>query len=103
MASPTIRTTYALDQETVQRLNTLARQWGVSKSAALRRAISMADAAVAPGPDERLAALRQVQKSLALTPARVEQWVREVRAMRRAGTKRIIERHKRHEEAQAER
>lgn len=98
-----IRTTYALDAETVQRLDSLARQWGVSKSAALRRAIGMADASAAPEPEERLAALRSLQKSLALTPAQADQWVREVRAMRRASTKRILERHKHHEEAQTRR
>jgi predicted transcriptional regulator len=43
IASVTIRSAYALDRETVSRLDNLARQWNVSKSEALRRAIRAAD------------------------------------------------------------
>jgi hypothetical protein len=42
MATMTVRATYALDPETVGTLERLARRWGVSKSAALRRAIQAA-------------------------------------------------------------
>ena len=42
MAIATIRSTYALRIETVRQLELLAKRWGVSKSEALRRAISEA-------------------------------------------------------------
>ncbi|MGH9479641.1 MAG: ribbon-helix-helix protein, CopG family, partial [Terriglobales bacterium] len=37
MASTIIRTTYALDADTVTRLDRLARAWKLSRSAALRK------------------------------------------------------------------
>ena len=39
MATPTIKSTYSLDVESVRALDDLARRWQVSKSEALRRAI----------------------------------------------------------------
>jgi hypothetical protein len=42
LASTVVRTTYALDEENVRRLDGLARQWNVPKSEALRRAIRTA-------------------------------------------------------------
>ncbi|HVQ77757.1 MAG TPA: ribbon-helix-helix protein, CopG family [Candidatus Binatia bacterium] len=85
MARTTIRSTYALDVETVQLLERLARQWAVSKSEALRRAIR---AAAEQGvPDEREArrvAWRQLQTGLGLTRERARRWERQVREERRA-------------------
>lgn len=89
MAATVIRTTYALDEETVRRLNRLARQWNVSKSEALRRAIRAADAR-STTPDDRLKALDELQASMRLTPGRAQAWVREVRAERRQGTERRL-------------
>ncbi|MGD2123790.1 MAG: ribbon-helix-helix protein, CopG family [Gemmatimonadota bacterium] len=83
MAKITIRSTFALDPETVAALERLADKWGVSKSAALRRIIDAA--AVVEGVDaasDSLAALKELQERLALTPEQVEAWVQEVRAMR---------------------
>ena len=85
MATTTVRSTYALDPETVGLLERLARQWAVSKSEALRRAIRAA--AERSGPDERaarVAAWRQLQKGVGLTPARARVWARQVLAERRA-------------------
>ena len=89
MASTVIRTTYALDEETVRRLDSLARQWNVSKSEALRRAIRTADA-VAGSPDDRLKALDELQASMRLTHSRAQMWVRAVREERRRSTTRRL-------------
>ena len=43
MATPTIKSTYSLDVESVRALDDLARRWQVSKSEALRRAIRRAE------------------------------------------------------------
>jgi len=85
MASITIRSTYALDEETVQRLANLARRWNVSKSEALRKAIRAADTEL-PGND-RLAALDELQKSIRLTAAEAESWATLSRQERRASSK----------------
>src|SRR5438128_90678 len=47
MGRVTIRSTYAMDVETVRTLERMARRWRISKSAALRRAIQ---AAAGEGP-----------------------------------------------------
>jgi predicted transcriptional regulator len=91
MASTVIRTTYALDEETVRRLDSLARQWNVSKSEALRRVIRSADA-MAGSPDDRLAALDELQSSMRLTHTRAQRWVRELGEERRRSTTRRLAR-----------
>ena len=80
MASVTIRSTYALDAETVERLERLARQWSVSKSEALRRAIRGADRQ--PATEARLAALDALQASMDLTDRKAEAWIRRVQQER---------------------
>jgi Arc/MetJ-type ribon-helix-helix transcriptional regulator len=89
MATTVIRSTYALDAETVRRLESLARQWNVSKSEALRRAIRAADA-TSMTADSRLQALDELQASMRLTPPGAQAWVRDVRAERRRSTARRI-------------
>jgi hypothetical protein len=70
MATTTVRSTYALDPETVALLQRLAQQWAVSKSEALRRAIRAAAERAAPDDRAaRVAAWRQLQKGVGLTPA----------------------------------
>ena len=91
MAATVIRTTYAFDEETVRRLESLARQWNVSKSEALRRAVRAADT-TSTRPDDRLKALDELQASMRLTRSRAETWVRKVRAERRRGTARRLPR-----------
>jgi gamma-glutamylcysteine synthetase len=39
MATPMVKSTYALDAETLTALEQMAKRWGVTKSEALRRAI----------------------------------------------------------------
>ena len=89
MASTVIRTTYAFDEETVRRLEGLARQWNVSKSEALRRAIRAADI-TSTTADDRLKALDELQASMHVTRSGAEAWVRQVRAERRRSTARRL-------------
>lgn len=42
MATMSIRSTYALDAETAQRIKRLARAWGVSQAEVIRRSVSLA-------------------------------------------------------------
>lgn len=86
MAIPKIKATYSLDPETIRLLERLARKWDVSKSEALRRAIR-ASAGAESQPDDRIAALDRLQKSLGLSKAAADAWAREARAMRRVGSK----------------
>jgi Ribbon-helix-helix protein, copG family len=88
MATTTIRSTYALDVETVHTLERRARLWNVSKSEALRRAIRAAAAEHAPETNERLEALDRLQARVKLTPARARTWIRRARAERTASAER---------------
>lgn len=87
MARISIKATYALDVETVDTLERMARRWSVSKSEALRRAVRAAAAEEDRSclPVERL---DQLQRSLALDPAKAKAWIDEIHAERRAGTPR---------------
>jgi Arc/MetJ-type ribon-helix-helix transcriptional regulator len=89
MAATVIRTTYALDEQTVRRLEGLAHQWNVSKSEALRRAIRAADS-TSTTSDDRLKALDELQASMQLAKGRADAWVRKVRTERRRGTARRL-------------
>ncbi|MCI0546463.1 MAG: ribbon-helix-helix protein, CopG family [Candidatus Rokubacteria bacterium] len=84
MAITTIRSTYALDVETVRALERMAQRWKVSKSEALRRAIRAAAAAPAPLRGEALHALDRLQRALALTPAQARAWAARTRTERGA-------------------
>ena len=85
MASTTIRSTYALDVETVRLLDRLARQWAVSKSEALRRAIrAAAERGMSGEREARRSAWRQLQADVGLTRGGAKAWERQVRDERRA-------------------
>lgn len=89
MATTTIKTTYALDIETVKALEALARRWNVSKSEAMRRAIrASASVRAASAPPEPLQALDELQRAVRLAPSAAARWSRLVRAERRAGSRR---------------
>jgi hypothetical protein len=89
MATPVVKTTYALDLDTVRALDELARRWDVSKSEALRRAIrASATLSPAPAPPEPLRALDRLQKALRLAPQDAARWSASVRAERRAASQR---------------
>ena len=79
MAAPIIRTTYALDVATVERLDRLARRWGLSRSAALRKVVREAEE---PGAVERERAWQRLRGSLAATEAAA--WRRRLHQERRA-------------------
>ena len=86
MAKITVRSTYALDPETVESLDRLARRWKVSKSEAFRRIVSAASAVESvDATADALAALRELQELLGLDERKAEAWIREVRAEREAG------------------
>ena len=84
MARMTIKSTYSLDVETVHLLEALARQWKVSKSEALRRAIGAAAKSEGASEKEAIQALNELQRSLRLNRSSAQQWETQVRAERRA-------------------
>jgi hypothetical protein len=88
MATQRVKTTYALDVETVRTLEDLARRWNVSKSEALRRAIRAVS--VLPPMEELTAvqALDRLQGSLGLTPGSAGRWAAAVRTQRRERSRR---------------
>ena len=87
MAITTIKSTYALDVETVRALERMAGRWKVSKSEALRRAIRAA-AGEEPPHTDALHALDRLQRSVSLTPAKARAWAREIRTERQAWSRR---------------
>ena len=89
MATTTIKSTYALDVESVRALEELARRWRVSKSEALRRAIRSEASRQLPEGGDALEALDQLQASLRSRSVDLEQWAREVEAGRRAAGRRL--------------
>lgn len=86
MAIMTIRSTYALDVETVRSLERLARRWRVSKSEALRRSIQSAASANGSDATDKLRALEELQRSVALSKSEVKTWQKQARQMRRASS-----------------
>ncbi len=87
MATPTVKTTYSLDLDTVQALEDLARRWGVTKSEVLRRVIRAA-ASRTNVPTDAIEALDNLQRSLALTPAKARSWAQKARVARKEGSAR---------------
>lgn len=93
MASPVIRTTYALDADTVARLDCLAKEWKLSRSAALRKLIREREPEPKHAPSPRLAALRKLQQiGKRKKRSETEAWLHEIRAMRKASTRHMLQR-----------
>jgi hypothetical protein len=88
MATPTIKSTYTLDLETIRALEDMAQRLGVSKSEALRRAVRSAAGTGRAKGNDALQALDRLQKSLNLTPAKARAWVRSARKERQASSSR---------------
>ena len=88
MATPTIKSTYTLDLETIRALEDMARRLGVSKSEALRRAIRSAAGKAGEDGSDALQALDRLQESLHLTPAKARAWVSSARKERQASSAR---------------
>ena len=89
MATVTVKSTYSLDVATVRQLESLAKRWNTSKSAALRRAIQTAAEQELPADSEGLDALDRLQSLLALDPGAAAVWEVRTRQERRAGAQRI--------------
>jgi len=86
MATPTVKTTYALDLKTIRSLEGLAQAWNVSRSEALRRAIRASAEVVSGAPPEPVDTLDRLQKAVRLGPQAAERWSTGVRAHRRASS-----------------
>ena len=91
MAPTRVRSTYALDLESVRILERLAKQWGVSKSEALRRSIQTA-AGQNLRHSTRLQAFEELQRSVGLSKAAAERWQESVRKTRRSSSAKRLSR-----------
>ena len=81
----TIKSTYALDVESLERL---AQRWNVSKSEVLRRAIRIAAVDGSPGDGAAWGALDQLQASLRSRRVNLVRWERDLKAERRETARR---------------
>lgn len=87
MARTTIKATYSLSPEVVQKLERLASGWRVSKSEALARAITAAEAE-SPRMDP-VEVLNVLQQSAQLDATSAQDWAEQVRRERHdSGTRR---------------
>lgn len=92
MAVPTIKSTYPLDLETVRQLEHLAKFWGTSKSAALRRAVQLTAKQLDAVDPNGLDALDSLQCVLALDEQAAASWEKQARQERRASAKQVVAR-----------
>ena len=88
MGSLSIKSTYALDPDTVRTLDNIARRWKVSKSEALRRAIRAVAGSVPEQGHDALQALDDLQNALGVTATTTRAWVQAARAERRVSSRR---------------
>ena len=88
MATARIKTTYALDAETVDLIARMARRWGTSKSDVLRRSVRAAANEAGNEPAGGLAALERLQRAAGLSAARGRAWAGRARAERHAAASR---------------
>ena len=84
MVTATVKMICSLDAETERELESLARRWGTSRSAALRRAVRLAAKHARSDGDEALEALDRLQSLLGLDQETAGLWADEVRQERRA-------------------
>lgn len=84
MATITVKSTFSLDIESARRLESLARHWNTSKSAALRRAIRSASIQARTGNNAALESLDRLQHLLALDRGAADEWEDRVTQERRA-------------------
>ncbi len=83
MPKMTVRATFALDVETADSLERLAKLWHVSKSEALRRSVkAAATVEEADGASDALRALTELQERLDLDADKAQKWARQIRAQR---------------------
>lgn len=92
MASITRKFTYSFDTDTAGRVEELAAHWEVSRTEAVRRAIRAASEREKPRNKEALEELRRLwAQPPAHTEEEIEDWLREVRLMREASTRHMLE------------
>ena len=77
MAIMTHRTTFSLDELTVQRIRKLAGQWNVSQAEVIRRVVASAELLVAPDPVGMLRTLHESGAGLVSEAA--DHYLRDVR------------------------
>lgn len=78
------KSTYSLGSETLKKLRQLARSWQVSKTEAIRRAISAAAERDRPIPwEKRMAAIDALRRSMRARGVDFEKWKRDIRRGRR--------------------
>lgn len=62
---PTSKSTFSLGAESIKNINRLARSWRASKTEVVRRALQQAaERNATPSVEEKLAALKALQKSM---------------------------------------
>lgn len=86
---PKIKVTYSLDVDSVRALEELARQWGVSKSQALRRAIRREWRRQPKRVDKALRALDELQASVRSKRIDIARWEQDVRLERQSTGRRL--------------
>jgi hypothetical protein len=80
---PAIKSTFSLDRVTIERIDSLAERWHVSKTEVLRRAVRNADERIALDAEERLEAMRKLQESLARRKVDFAKWKKTIHDGRR--------------------
>jgi len=76
------RTSFALDEATIDRLKKLAALWRVSQAEVVRRAIEHADTQASMAVSDRLDRLSEYHAQGGLDPASADAYVAELAAMR---------------------
>lgn len=89
MAIPKIKVTYSLDVDSVRALEELARQWGVSKSEAVGRAIRREARQQPKRVTAALRALDKLQASVRASGIDLDQWERDVKSERQLSGERL--------------
>jgi len=86
MPTMTHRTTFALDDETAQRLKRLAARWRVSQAEVVRRSVEEAEKNASSSPSDlqnRIEIARQLRASLKERNVDVAAWIATARDSRR--------------------
>jgi predicted transcriptional regulator len=76
------RTSFALDEATIQRLKKLSEIWGVSQAEVVRRAIEKAEVIAEEGITSRIDRLRSYQDQGGIAAETAEAYLREVKTVR---------------------
>jgi predicted transcriptional regulator len=81
---PMLKSTFSLDEESIAKLQRLARKWQVSKTEVLRRALHQAaQREAAHSPEAKIATLHRLQKQFAEAGVDFERWKRDTKRGRR--------------------